>query len=120
MIQGPRFSLPVRQGVNVVGLWTIGRQHDRTLSRNQRKRLNLFIRLARRQGGLRCQGTYLVACYYCAWWLPLQWATIEHLVNRRDGGRGQENLRLVHWRCNAKRNQREQAILSNDALAVSS
>src|SRR5258706_6169766 len=48
-------------------------------------------------------------CWYCHWWYPLRRLTIEHLVNRRDGGTDREdNLVLACTGCNKRRNKREQ------------
>lgn len=104
MIGSPRFGVPLGEEPRVTG-------KQGTLNRNQRRRMRLYIRLAVRQGGIRCEDGYLVPCWLCQWWLPMAWATIEHLVNQCDGGtNAQSNLRLVHWRCNQRRNQRDIAI----------
>lgn len=43
--------------------------------------------------------------------MPLALATIEHLVNRRDGGTNRQmNMALACYRCNNKRNAREAAM----------
>ena len=78
------------------------------LGRNQRKKIARYVRLACAQGGLRCLGGYVVACHYCGWWMPLGRATIEHLVNRRDGGGNHpSNLVLACYSCNNARQKRE-------------
>ena len=95
--------------LNILAFIPLAHQHraDR-LSLDQRKKINRLVRLAKNQGGLRCARGYVVPCFYCAWWLPLFRATIEHLVNRRDGGGSrQENLVLTCYRCNNVRNDRE-------------
>ena len=72
------------------------------------KKLRKYIRLAERQGGIRCKKGWVVACYYCAWWFPLVGLTKEHLLNRSEGGTNHdENLRLACYGCNQRRQQIE-------------
>lgn len=90
------------QRANVLARVPLAWQHrGDLLTYEQRKKMNRYVRLAKKQGGLRCQGGYIVPCWYCGWWLPLAHATIEHLMNRRDGGTNwHENLVLSCYRCN--------------------
>lgn len=97
---------------NLLASVSLSAQHDPAqTSRNQRKRISIYVRLARLQGGFLCHGGYVVPCYYCRWWMPLAWATVEHLVNKSAGGGGWRdgNLRLVHHACNLRRNKYENA-----------
>jgi len=110
LIGSPRFGIPLGGEPNIDGLIRSGAR-PRPLSQGQRKRLKLYLKLAIQQHGIRCSEGYLVSCWWCQWWLPMSWATVEHLVNRRDGGTGMMgNLRLVHWRCNQRRNARDQSL----------
>src|SRR3990167_6477700 len=92
--------------------------------RNPERQKRVKLKLATRQGFLawvpisRLQARILIKdptwvasyCWYCHTNFLLSKLTIEHKVNKRDGGTNkQENLCLACPKCNLVRNKREQA-----------